>query len=235
MTAPTPAPAGRASGRSRSTSSQVYEKLREMVILYDIKPGERLNEVALAEKLEVSRTPIRDALNLLARDGFLEESGRGYVRRSLNLKETLDLYEAREAIEVECLRLAAQRATPAQLDEVEAFLARSRETPQDCPVLDLVALDEQFHDMLAELSGNSELRRMLDELNARIRFVRWISMEQIGRGKTQAEHAEILAALRGKDLEAAQARMRKHISQRTLQIKEAITAGLARIFLGDQA
>ena len=140
MTAPTPA--GRASGRSRSTSSQVYEKLREMVILYDIKPGERLNEVALAEKLEVSRTPIRDALNLLARDGFLEESGRGYVRRSLNLKETLDLYEAREAIEVECLRLAAQRATPAQLDEVEAFLARSRETPEDCPVLDLVALDE---------------------------------------------------------------------------------------------
>jgi DNA-binding GntR family transcriptional regulator len=206
-----------------------------MVILYEIKPGERLNEVALAEKLEVSRTPIRDALNLLARDGFLEESGRGYVRRSLNLKETLDLYEAREAIEVECLRLASRRATPEQLAEVEAFLDQSRSVPKDYPVLDLVALDEKFHDMLAVLSGNSELRRMLDELNGRIRFVRWISMEQIGRGKTQAEHAEILAALRNKDLDTAQACMRSHISQRTLQIKESITAGLARIFLGDQA
>jgi DNA-binding GntR family transcriptional regulator len=206
-----------------------------MVILYEIKPGERLNEVALAEKLEVSRTPIRDALNLLARDGFLEESGRGYVRRSLNLKETLDLYEAREAIEVECLRLASRRATPEQLAEVEAFLDQSRSVPKDYPVLDLVALDEKFHDMLAVLSGNSELRRMLNELNGRIRFVRWISMEQIGRGKTQAEHAEILAALRSKDLDTAQACMRSHISQRTLQIKESITAGLARIFLGDQA
>lgn len=206
-----------------------------MVILYEIKPGERLNEVALAEKLEVSRTPIRDALNLLARDGFLEESGRGYVRRSLNLKETLDLYEAREAIEVECLRLASRRATPEQLTEVEAFLDQSRTVPKDYPVLDLVALDEKFHDMLAGLSGNSELRRMLDDLNGRIRFVRWISMEQIGRSKTQAEHAEILAALRNKDLDTAQACMRSHISQRTLQIKESITAGLARIFLGDQA
>lgn len=206
-----------------------------MVILYEIKPGERLNEVALAEKLEVSRTPIRDALNLLARDGFLEESGRGYVRRSLDLKETQDLYEAREAIEVECLRLASRRATPEQLAEVEAFLDQSREVPEGHPVLELVALDEKFHDMLAELSGNDELRRMLDELNARIRFVRWINMEKIGRGKTQAEHAEILAALRDKDLDAAQARMRSHISQRTMQIKESITAGLARIFLGDQA
>jgi len=230
--AATARPAG---GRARNTSSQVYEKLRDMVILYEIKPGERLNEVALAEKLEVSRTPVRDALNLLARDGFLEESGRGYVRRSLNLKETQDLYEAREAIEAECLRLAARRATPEQLDKVAAFLGQSRKVPKDYPVLDLVALDEKFHDMLAELSGNNELRRMLGELNARIRFVRWINMEQIGRGKTQAEHAQILAALRDHDLDKAQACMRAHISQRTQQIKESITMGLARIFLDGQA
>lgn len=204
-----------------------------MVILYEIKPGERLNEVALAEKLGVSRTPVRDALHLLARDGFLEESGRGYIRRPLNLKEMLDVYEAREAIEVECLKLASQRATPEQIAEIEAFLAESRTVPENYPVLDLVSLDEKFHDMLAQLSGNNELRRILNELNGRIRFVRWINMEQIGRGKTQAEHAAILQALRDKDADAAEACMRSHISQRTAQIKESITEGLARIFLRD--
>jgi len=204
-----------------------------MVILYEIKPGERLNEVALAEKLGVSRTPVRDALHLLARDGFLEESGRGYIRRPLNLKEMLDVYEAREAIEVECLKLASQRATPEQIAEIEAFLAESRAVPENYPVLDLVSLDEKFHDMLAQLSGNNELRRILNELNGRIRFVRWINMEQIGRGKTQAEHAAILQALRDKDADAAEACMRSHISQRTAQIKESITEGLARIFLRD--
>ncbi|NYT37694.1 GntR family transcriptional regulator [Allopusillimonas soli] len=233
MTRPARVPAASVPAKRRSTSSQVFEKLRDMVILYEIKPGERLNEVALAEKLGVSRTPVRDALHLLARDGFLEESGRGYIRRPLNLKEMLDVYEAREAIEVECLKLASQRATPEQIAEIEAFLAESRTVPENYPVLDLVSLDEKFHDMLAQLSGNNELRRILNELNGRIRFVRWINMEQIGRGKTQAEHAAILQALRDKDADAAEACMRSHISQRTAQIKESITEGLARIFLRD--
>lgn len=89
--------------------------------------------------------------------------------------------------------------------------------------------------MLAEMSGNLELQRVLHNVNERIRFIRWINMERIGRDKTQAEHAAILAALRAGDLAAAQQNLRSHISKRTEQIKESIAQGLARIYLDNEA
>jgi len=220
--------------KGRSASSQVLEKLREMVISFEIKPGERLNEVALAERLGVSRTPVRQALHSLARDGFLVEASRGYSRRPLNVKEMVDLYETREVLEAACLQLAVERATPAHLDALEAFLHESRGKSSDLPATELVRLDETFHQMLAEMSGNGELQRILLNLNERIRFIRWINMESIGRETTQAEHAEIVAALRARDVEAAQRFLRSHISKRTEQIKETITKGLARIYLNDE-
>lgn len=220
--------------KGRRASSQVLEKLREMVISYEIKPGERLNEVALAERLGVSRTPVREALHFLARDGFLMEAGRGYIRRPLNVKEMIDLYETREVLEVACLQLAVERATPEMLDALEAFLAESRAQSSELPVTELVRLDETFHQMLAEMSGNNELLRILLNLNERIRFIRWINMEYIGREKTQAEHAAIIEALRARDVSTAQQYLRSHISKRTEQIKESIAQGLARIYLDDE-
>jgi DNA-binding GntR family transcriptional regulator len=96
------------------------------------------------------------------------------------------------AVERECLRLALQRGTPAQFDEAQAFLQRSRRMPADTPMAELVALDEGFHQRLAAMSGNAELQRMLASLNERIRFIRWIDMEHVGRDSTQQEHQAIL-------------------------------------------
>lgn len=124
----------------------------------------------------------------------------------------IDLYETREVLEVACLQLAAGRATPQRLDALEAFLAESRAKSPDLPVTELVSLDETFHHMLAEMSGNHELQRILHNVNERIRFIRWINMERIGRDKTQAEHAAILAALRAGDIATAQQNLRSHIS-----------------------
>jgi DNA-binding GntR family transcriptional regulator len=95
----------------RKRGSDVFQTLRDMAISYALKPGERLNEIELAEQLGVSRTPVREALARLATHGFLEESSRGYVRRPLDIREMQDLYEARVAVERECLRLAFERAS----------------------------------------------------------------------------------------------------------------------------
>lgn len=220
-------------GRGRQTSHKVFEKLRDMAIAYEFKPGERLNEVALAERLGVSRTPIRQALQLLARDGFLVASGRGYMRRPLAVKEMIDLYETREAVEVECLRLAGARASPQQMQAWESFLAGSQAVPPGAPVPALVQLDERFHEMLAEMSGNQELLRILRTVNERIRFIRWINMERVGRNTTQTEHAAIIEALRAGRVTDAQERMRSHITQRTASIRDSVAQGLTRIFLDD--
>lgn len=153
------------------------------------------------------------------------------MQRTLDVKESLDMYEARVAIERECVRLAIERATDAQLSEALAYLEQNQRVPVDTPMERLVDLDEGFHLRLADMADNAELRRMLVSLNERIRFIRWIDMESVGRSSTQQEHLDILRAISARDSAASERLMAAHIGLRREQIVDAITRGLARIYL----
>ena len=107
----------------------------------------------------------------------------------------------------------------------------SKSVPPDTPVRALVALDESFHLQIADMAANAELRRMLASLNERIRFIRWIDMETVGRDSTQKEHHQIARALKARDRAAGEKHLGAHIGLRREQIVEAITRGLARIYL----
>ncbi|HEY0823134.1 MAG TPA: GntR family transcriptional regulator [Ramlibacter sp.] len=219
----------------RERGSGVFNTLRDMAISYQLRPGEKVSEIELAERLGVSRTPVREALTRLVNDGFLQPTTRGFMRRPLDVQETLELYEARVAIEAACLAMAIERATDAEIAEATAFLEQSRKVPPDTPVERLVELDEGFHLRIADMARNAELRRILVNLNERIRFIRWIDMEKVGRDSTQKEHRAILKALKARDRAASEGLLREHIGLRRDQIVEAITRGLARIYLGAEA
>jgi DNA-binding GntR family transcriptional regulator len=226
-----PVPVASISKLRRERGSGVFEALRDMAISYQLKPGERLSEIELAERLGVSRTPVREALARLVNDGFLLPATRGFVRRPLDVQETLDLYEARVAVESACLSLAILRATDEDIAQARRYLAGSQKAPLDTPVEQLVELDEGFHLRIADMARNQELRRMLGVLNERIRFIRWIDMENVGRNATQKEHQQILKALAARDETAAQRVLKEHIGLRKEQIVDAIAKGLARIYL----
>lgn len=215
----------------RGRGLHVFLALREMAIAYQMKPGERINEYELAEQLGVSRTPIREALARLASEGLLMESTRGYIRKPLNVEEMADLYEARLAVERECLRLACTRATQEELQALANYLHATEETPADACIESLVELDESFHIQLATLSGNAELTRMLIALNEKLRFIRWIDMENVGRHSTQCEHQQIITALLTGQFEQALHTLDTHISKRRERIVETVTQGLAKIYL----
>ena len=209
----------------------VLNRLRDMAIFFEFKPGERLNEAGLAERLGVSRTPVREALMTLAHEGFLEPAGRGYVRRMFDVQEMKDLYELRLGLEKECCVYAVRRASAEQIEELAAYLEHSRSIAADTPVTELVKLDEGFHERLAAMTGNAEMERMMLWLNRRIRFMRWISMNGQMRDSTQRQHTDLLQALRRRDEQAMTHMITQHISLRQDQIVEAVTKGLARIFL----
>lgn len=215
----------------RGRGSDVFVALRKMAISYQMKPGERLNELDLAEQFGVSRTPIREALTRLASEGLLIESSRGYVRKPLEIQEMTDLYEARMAVERECLRLAFERASPDELQEISDYLKSSMDVPASASTETLVELDEGFHLRIAAMAKNTELKRMLISLNERLRFVRWIDMENVGRDSTQQEHLKIVEALVARDVDRAQDILNSHISMRRERIVETITKGLAKIYL----
>src|SRR5690606_10748749 len=210
---------------------EVLNRLRDMAIFFEFKPGERLNEASLAQQLGVSRTPVREALMTLAHEGFLEQAGRGYVRRRFDVQEMKDLYELRLGLEKECCIYAVRRATPEQVDALGAYLDHSRSNAADTPVTELVKLDEGFHQRLAQMTGNAELERMVVWMNRRIRFMRWISMDAGRRDSTQQQHRELLEALRRRDEAAMLDLITAHISLRQDQIVDAVTRGLAHIFL----
>jgi len=210
---------------------RVYEELKRMAISFEFRPGDRINEVAIARLCGVSRTPLREALNRLTADGFLTFSpNKGFFRKPLEVKEIFDLYELRLQVEEGAARLAVARGTDESLDDIEQFLNAGAGDLPERTIDDLVALDEGFHERVTRLTGNTEMLRTLQNINGRIQYVRWIDM-QGRRDFTQAEHRAILQALRERDANKCVALMHEHIEHRMDQIIEAVKKCYARIYV----
>jgi len=221
------------SGGARGTVDRVYEALKIEAISYAIKPGSRLNEGEVARKLGVSRTPVREALNRLTAAGFLSFTpSQGFFRKPLDPTEVFDLYEMRQAIEVASVRLAAGRASDAELRELEEFLSVSSGCAEGRDVDRLVRFDEEFHERIVRLSGNREMLACLLNINDRIRFFRWVDMESGRRRNTQDEHRSVLVALQARDAEGAAGTLHAHIARRRDQIIAQVREGYARIYVG---
>ena len=217
---------------SDSIVDRVYEQLKAMAVSYEFKPGERLNEGELAKRLGVSRTPLREALNRLNTEGFLRFTpGKGFFCRELDAHEIFDLYELRKSIEIASIRLAIKRARDEDIDALLKFLEATGPDPGERSSVELVELDETFHERLMAMSNNAEMLRVLRNVNARIRFVRWIDMDRINRANTQAEHRAVLHALKARDEGTCVYVLERHIDRRLDTITSAIKEGYAQIYM----
>lgn len=204
-----------------------------MAITYSIRPGERVNEVDLAKQLNVSRTPLREALNRLATEGFLTtQLNKGFFARRLDANEVFNLYEFRSAVEAGATAIACERASDDELRSIEQFVLASKDTKADVLATNLLKLDEEFHERLASATHNDEFVRMIRAINARVHFVRWIDMQN-RRVHTQNEHLQIIQALQKRDCDRAVRLMRQHISRRLDQIVDVIRTGFAEIYMRD--
>ena len=214
-----------------SIVTRVYEDIGSMAATFRLKPRERLNEGEIARQFGTSRTPVREALNRLVADGLLTfDPGKGFFCRELAPKAILDLYELRVALECEIARLTAERAAREGLEGLATFLDETGPDNEGRDEIELVRLDEHFHEGLAELTGNQALVGQLAKTNMKIRFIRWIDMEE-RRRFTQSEHRAILEAIvAGKGDEAANI-MRRHILNRREDIVKAVREGYSRIYL----
>lgn len=223
--------------RSADSVEKVYEKVKGLAIDYHFRPGERVNEVELAVQLGVSRTPVREALNRLAKDGFMNfVPNKGFYSRDLTPEGVRELYEVRMVIEQSTFRFACQRATD---DEIAATTAIWEEVSQHRPPQNdqdwakIAEIDERFHMEIARISHNSRLYEMLDSLNSLSRFFRRIDLETpVRRNNAYDEHVDIIAALRQRDIEKGVALIEQHISLSAEHAIEVTKEGLARIYFG---
>ena len=222
--------------RSADSAAHIYEYLKTMAMTFAIRPGERVNEVEVAKSLNVSRTPLREALNRLMVEGFLTRApNRGFIGRPLDAKQVFDLYELRRALEASIVAIACERATDEELGELERFVKSSKDKPEDANASSLLALDEQFHERIARLTRNEEMVRAVMSINARIHYFRWIDMQNGRRRYTQQEHLRIVKALKERDVPTATQLTVNHISGRLDRIVEVIRMGFAEIYMRDRS
>lgn len=202
-----------------------YEAMRSMLLLYELRPAERLNEVHLAERLGLSRTPLREALNRLAAERLLvARGGHGFFVRDLDLREAMDLYELREALEATAFRLACERAAPGAIAALgRSWRTRQRQAARTEGRAAMVAEDVRFHESLCALAANAELLRTLSEVNARTTFIRWAYATGPRPELNFDEHDALLEALSARDAAAGAAILKRHIGRRA----EALTTLLA--------
>ena len=234
---------GTAMTKTEGSVEKAYAMLREMAINFEFKPAERLNETTLTKKLEISRTPLREALNRLVAEGFLTfELGKGFFCRPLSPQKILELYQLRCALETEALIRAIDTASDEDLNAVVADLRGAESSFATCTDLaELLRMDEEFHMKLAGLSGNEELVKLLGNVNERIRYVRSINLRLLRDRRSDpsqenasvSAHRVILQAVQARATTDAVAALRAHIERRSEQTVELVQVAFSQLYVPD--
>ena len=210
-----------------SLADHAYEEIKRRIFDFELMPGDRLSESELAQQIDVSRTPLRQALQRLQHGGFVEAIPKvGWLIPPLDFKKFDELYEFRVLIECHAVRTlgAAEkhRATLHQLSRT--WQVPLKERLQD--PLKVGALDEAFHCQLVECTGNSEMRRSYREITERMRIIRRLDFYKPERvAATYDEHARILAAIQKARGDEAQRLLRAHIEHSRIEVRK-ITLGM---------
>ena len=208
---PKSSPAGGESvGRSLATN--VYERIKGEIFDFCLLPGDRFTETEVAARVGVSRTPVREALYRLEREGYIDVSPRnGWSVKPFDFTLFENLYDVRIVLELDALRRLCTMEPGARLDELRAtWLAGRGERVRDPGAV--CDMDEDFHHQLLVAAGNPEMTRIHHELAERIRIIRRLDFTQPERiDATYDEHARILMHIVDRDLDNAQRLLRGHI------------------------
>lgn len=145
----------------KTIRQKAYEHLRESILLGDIKPGERLVESDIAGRIGTSRTPVREALHALEREGLLESIPRiGYVVTQISEGEVSELSGIRLALEDLALRWALEKNAAKLVAELRENVRRTEELLNDGDVTSFVEMDAQFHELISKIADSKQLSEM---------------------------------------------------------------------------
>ena len=187
-----------------------YRRLLDEIRSGALAPGARLRETELADRLGISRTPVREAIRQLEADGLVAHLPRqGATIRSLDHAEVVELYEMRAVLEGTAERLAARAASDIELAELTALNTELADAPAGPQAKEL---NRQFHRMMLESARNRFLLKSMNVLQKTLLILGPTTLADPSRAVSAvAEHAAVLAALAARDGAAAEAAMRAHV------------------------
>lgn len=211
-------------GSLRISPADIYLRLKDMILNFALYPGVRVTETELADHFGVSRTPVREALQRLAAEGYLSiRAKQGCFVRDIDIDEINQYYEVRIGLELRVLELMARAGAVQALNKLAAAWTPAR-IPRRTPSVEvMVARDEGFHMALAAATGNAVLAGYLKDVNDHIHIVRRLDFTDPDRIEpTYREHHDILLQLLKGDVDGARELLERHI-RRSADVAKAIT------------
>ncbi|MFM2056030.1 MAG: hypothetical protein RLY71_415 [Pseudomonadota bacterium] len=214
------APPLRLNPPAASLAGQAYAQVKQLIFDFALMPGERFSENELAQRIAVSRTPLRQALQQLQREGFLQVFPKlGWQVAALDFDTFDELYDLRVLLEgqaVQRLCEAEERPALPALAAVWLVEPAGRRTDR----VEVGRLDEDFHHQLVRASGNREMARVHADITERIRIIRRLDFFKPSRiAATYDEHACILSAITRRRSDEARRLLRAHIEQSKLEVR----------------
>ena len=203
----------------------VFNTLRQAILKGELEPGERLMEIQLAERLGVSRTPIREAIRKLELEGLvLMIPRKGAEVAEISEKSLREVLEVRRSLEELAIELACQRITPEELTALEEAENRFARAVEDGEVMSIAESDENYHELIYQATANDRLVQILNNLREqmyryRLEYIKDEDRRQI----LVVEHEHILRAVRRRDIADAKSAVREHIDNQQLTITKNLT------------
>lgn len=196
-----------------------YEAIKAMIVTGQLSPGRRVTELDLADQLQVSRTPVREALNRLQRDGLVVERARtGFAVVQFDEKMLRDVFDLRAELDSYATRLAVQKITDADVAALFALLDRcddlARTDPSPRGRMEEMELGMELHRSIARLGGNTLLADVLDGLLVKCQVYVWMELTQLDEfSAAREDHRAIVTAIADRDADRACDCSRRHINQ----------------------
>ena len=205
---------------------QVAQRLRQMLVEGRIAPGAKLNERELSERLHVSRTPLREAIKMLAAEGLVELlPNRGAVAVSLTEEDIANTFEVMAGLESQAGELAAQRITEAELAEIQAmhFEMMAAYTRRD--LSSYYTLNARIHSAISAAAKNPVLAQVYQQVNARLQALRFRSNQDGEKWKNaMKEHEKMIEALAAHDGAAMREVLLSHLRNKREVVLEQLRA-----------
>ncbi|UCF92527.1 MAG: GntR family transcriptional regulator [Desulfobacterales bacterium] len=192
---------------------KVMQDLKAQIFNFKLLPGVRISDKEVAQKMGMSRSPVREALVRLSEQGLVKSRhNRGFTVRDFSVQEVEDLYTLREAIEVLAVRLALQRLDKKKTQSLQQHLDRYPFLMESSGLMKFNEVDEEFHDLIATYSGNELLTQNWKSLHGQIRIVRrYDYLRPNSFRETYADHSQIFEHMRHGETSKAQKCMSRHI------------------------
>ncbi len=205
---------------------EVAERLRQRIFAHELAPGAWVDEQTLATDYGISRTPLREALKVLAAEGLVTlKPRRGCYVTEISEQDLDDIFPLMAMLEGRCAGEASQRARPEEMQQLETIHSELERHAQNQQIEQFFEANQAFHLRIQEISGNRWLLQMIQDLRKVLKLTRLHSLSIEGRlQQSLLEHRTIMAAIKARDAQGAEEAMRAHLLAGRQALSKASTS-----------